>query len=197
MGCQMEAKVCLDNPQARNVIGGRPTLASCAIGETCANTLFADGEAAAAAVRENRVDEALERVVEANTLLSGIGFESGGLAAAHGLAEGYTTLPEVEHNFLHGEMVGMGVLTQLMLQDDAAEARKVAEFFARVGLPVALRQFNLSANDADALTSVAAGAMGFAAIRNLPFEVTQETVHQAILDADELGEAAYQRVQAS
>jgi len=204
MATWYEARVCLDNPNARNVVGGRPTLAACAIGESCANTLFADGEAAASAVRENRVDDALERVVEANTLLSGIGFESGGLAAAHGLAEGYTALPEVEHNFLHGEMVGMGVLTQLMLQDNPGEARRVAEFFARIGLPVHLGQFNLSANDAAMLNRVAQGAMGFAPIHNLPFEVTQATVHQAILDADEMGQAvtsalgddAYRRLQA-
>ena len=204
MATWYEAKVCLDNA-ARNVVGGRPTLASCAIGEACAKTLFADGEAAAAAVRESRVDEALERIVEANTLLSGIGFESGGLAAAHGLAEGYTALPEVERDFLHGEMVGMGVLTQLMLQDERAEAARVAEFFARIGLPVSLSQFNLSANEADKLTTVAKGAMGFAPIHNLPFDVTWESVQQAILDADALGSAviaeegdeAYQRLQAS
>ncbi len=205
MATWFEAKVCLDNPQARNVVGSRPTLAACAIGEACAATLFADGEAAALAVREKRVDDALERVVEANTLLSGIGFESGGLAAAHGLAEGYTALPEVEHNFLHGEMVGMGVLTQLALQGDTGQARKVSEFFARIGLPIHLGQLGLSANDEDALGRVAQGAMGFAPIHNLPFTVTAEKVYQAILEADALGQAVaadvgdstYQRVQAS
>ena len=203
MATWYEAKVCLENPAARNVVGARPTLAACALGELCASTLYADGLNASAAVLCGVVDDSLERIVEANTLLSGIGFESGGLAAAHGLAQGYTTLPAVENNYLHGEMVAMGVTTQLMLQQDLPEARRVSEFFARVGLPVHLGQFDLAATQSKEIASVAEGAMGFDPIHNLPFDVTVETVTQAMLDADELGRSvaadvgdeAYRRLQ--
>ncbi len=203
MATWYEAKVCLDNPLARNVLGGRPTLAACALGEMCATTLYADGEAAASAVRGNQVDDRLERIVEANTLLSGIGFESGGLAAAHGLAQGYTTLESVEQNFLHGEMVAMGVVTQLMMQHNPDEAWRVAEFFARVGLPIHLHQLGLDAKSSAEINSVVEGALAFAPIHNLPFEVTAERVRQGILQADflgrevaqKLGDMAYQRVQ--
>jgi len=203
MATWYEAKVCLENPAARNVLGARPTLAACALGELCASTLYADGHNASAAVLCGVVDESLERIVEANTLLSGIGFESGGLAAAHGLAQGFTVLPAVEKNYLHGEMVAMGVVTQLMLQNDAAEARRVAEFFARVGLPIHLGQIGLAANQGKEIASVAAGAMAFPSIHNLPFEVTQESITQAMLDADKLGRSvaatvgdeAYRRIQ--
>lgn len=51
------------------------------------------------------VTQALERVVEANTLLSGLGFESGGLAVAHALHSGLTAAAR-SHEFLHGEKVG-------------------------------------------------------------------------------------------
>jgi glycerol dehydrogenase len=176
MATWYEAKVCIDNPAARNVLGGRPTLAACALGAMCASTLFAEGTRAAAAVVNQQVDDALEQVVEANTLLSGIGFESGGLAAAHGLAQGYTTVAEVEHNYLHGEMVAMGVVTQLMMQQQAEEARRVAEFFVAVGLPVQLAQMGLHAKDKAKLDSVVAGALAFEPIHNLPFKVSATEV---------------------
>ena len=37
---------------------------------------------------DNQVTPAVEKVIEANTLLSGLGFESGGLAAAHAITTG-------------------------------------------------------------------------------------------------------------
>ena len=53
------------------------------------------------------VTPALERIIEANTLLSGLGFESGGLAVAHALHAGLTAAPG-SHAYLHGEKVGAG-----------------------------------------------------------------------------------------
>lgn len=50
---------------------------------------------------------ALEHIVEANTLLSGLGFESGGLAAAYAIDNGLTILPAT-HNYYHGEKVAVG-----------------------------------------------------------------------------------------
>jgi len=89
-------------------------------------------------VAVHTVNEALEAVVEANTLLSGLGFESGGLAAAHSVAQSYTAIPKVHANYLHGEMVAMGTLAQLMMEARPDEATKVAGFFASVGLPIHL-----------------------------------------------------------
>jgi glycerol dehydrogenase len=86
----------------------RPTLASTAIAHACYDTLFDFGEAAREAVLRKEANEALERVVEANTLLSGVGFESGGLGAAHAVAQALTVIPSVEKEFLHGEMVALG-----------------------------------------------------------------------------------------
>jgi glycerol dehydrogenase len=52
--------------------------------------------------------------VEANILLSGIGFESGGLGAAHSVHNGLTALAPT-HAFYHGEKVAFGVLAGLQL----------------------------------------------------------------------------------
>ena len=61
-----------------------------ALAELCYRTLLADGPAALQAVSAQAVTPALERLVEANTLLSGLGFESSGLAAAHAVHNGLT-----------------------------------------------------------------------------------------------------------
>lgn len=44
----------------------------------------------------------------ANTLLSGLGFENGGLAVAHALHNGLTAVPET-HKYTHGEKVAFGL----------------------------------------------------------------------------------------
>jgi glycerol dehydrogenase len=203
MATWYEARVCLLNQAAVTTVGARPTLASCAIGEVCAQTLFKEGCAAAAAVVANTVNESLETVVEANTLLSGLGFESGGLAVAHAVAQSYTAIPQVHANYLHGEMVAMGTLAQLMMESRPDEAARVAEFFAAVGLPVHLGQLSLDAGDESALEVVSESTLAFPFTANMPMPVTAELVRSAILAAHRLGlsvagktgDAAYRRLQ--
>ena len=186
MATWYEARVCLQNPNAITTTGTRPTLAAAAIAEICAKTLFNEGLSAAKAVAENQVTDALENVVEANTLLSGLGFESGGLAVAHGIAQSYTAVPVVHNNYLHGEMVAMGTLTQLVMESKE-EARRVAQFFAEVGLPIHLGQLSLSTDDKDALAIVAEATMEFPFIGNMPLALTSESVLMSIVEAHELG----------
>jgi len=202
MATWYEARVCLDNPAARNTLGGRPTVASCALGERCAHIVYEDGLAAGRAVLENRVDESLERIVEANTLLSGVGFESGGVAAAHAVAQGYTLIPAVEDAFLHGELVAMGTLVQLAMLEDEAEARRVGTFFAQVGLPICLDQLGLGVESPE-LDGLVEGSLGMDFIHNMPMPVDAALVRDAIRAADRLGEdlraaqgdRAYRRLQ--
>lgn len=194
MATWYEARVCLMNPAAVTTVGARPTLASAAIGEVCAQTLFKQGGAAAAAVAAHRVDESLESVVEANTLLSGLGFESGGLAAAHAVAQSYTAIPEVHADYLHGEMVAMGTLTQLMMEARPDEAARVAEFFASVGLPVHLGQLSLDAADGSSIEVIAQGTLAFPFIANMPQTITADLVRAAVLDAHHLGLSVAQKV---
>jgi glycerol dehydrogenase len=204
MATWYEARVCMENENAITAVGARPTLASCAIGEVCAHTLFSDGVAAAKAVSRYDVDGALEKVVEANTLLSGLGFESGGLAAAHALAQSYTGIARVRDNFLHGEMVAMGTLAQLVMEGRTDEAERVATFFAQVGLPVHLGQLTVDPDNAADLDTIAAGALGFPFIGNMPMPVDAALVKAAVLAAHALGirvtavvgDAAFRRLQA-
>jgi glycerol dehydrogenase len=189
MATWYEADVCLRNENAVTTLGARPTIASAAIGEICAKTLFEKGVAAAAAVARNTVNEPLEAVVEANTLLSGLGFESGGLAAAHGFAQSFTALPLPNADRLHGEMVAMGTLAQLVLESRGDEARRVARFFVQVGLPVHLGQLCIDAGDASALDTIVEGALAFPFIGNMPMQIDATVLRKCLLGAHDLGRA--------
>ena len=187
MATWCEARVTMANPSARSSIGARPTIASSSIGQACAATIYDYGIEAAAAVAANTVNDSLELVVEANTLLSGLGFESGGLAAAHGVASACTGLPIVHEHYLHGEMVAFGVITQLMMQELADEAAEVASFFVDVGLPIHLGQLSIDPSDDDALSVLIAGTLGFPMLSNMPMAVDGGLVRASLLDAHDLG----------
>ena len=201
MATWYEARVCLKNPRTITACGGRPTLASCAISEICAQTLYKYGEAAAATVRECRNDEAVEHIIEANTLLSGLGFENGGLALAHALGNSYPEIPIVHQNFMHGEMVSMGLMAQLCMEK-SDDLEKVASFFARVGLPIHLGQILLSTKEQNILDVLIEAALEKPIAHNMLMPVTHESLRKAILNAHnfgldickKIGDTAYRRL---
>ena len=73
------------------------------------------GLSAKAAAEKHVVTPALESVVETVVLHSGLAFENGGLAAAHSIADGLTSL-EGAHRSMHGELVAFGTIAQLILE---------------------------------------------------------------------------------
>ena len=171
-----------------NVVGGAATLAARSLAELCYQTLLRDGVAAAAACRVQAVTPALERIIEANTLLSGLGFESAGLSVAHAVHNGLTAAPET-HDRLHGEKVAFGTLVQLVLEGrDHSLLEEVLGFCAAVGLPVTLAELGLNSLSRDQARAIAerAVAPGESA-HNEPFAVTADTVMDAIFAADSLG----------
>jgi glycerol dehydrogenase len=103
-----EARSC-ERTQSANECGGYGTTVGLGIAKLCYETLLSHGAAAKLASERHVVTPTLERIVEANILLSGIGFESAGLAAAHSIHNGLTALAET-HSFYHGEKVAFGFL---------------------------------------------------------------------------------------
>jgi glycerol dehydrogenase len=188
-----------------NMRGGRATLAAVDLARLCRDTVLADGEAALDECRAGRAGASLERVAEAATLLSGLGFESAGLAAAHAVHNGLTAIAAT-HHALHGEKVAFGTLVHLLLEAHAAtdaavreatlaEARHVAAFFVRVGLPVTLDELGVGAEGAESL-AVAVRRIAARAtepgetIHNMPFPVDVDSVAAAIEAADAVGRTA-------
>ena len=159
-----------------------------ALAELCYDTLMEYGLNAAIAADEKVCTKAVENIIEANTYLSGIGFESGGLAGAHAIHNGLTAI-EATHKMYHGEKVAFGTLVQLVLENaDSEEIEEVVEFCQAVGLPTTLEELGIKEVKPEEIMDVAklAAAEGDT-LSNMPFEVTPEDVYAAILAADAIG----------
>jgi len=174
---------------AKTMAGAHTTETAFALARLCYDTLINEGLKAKLAVENKVVTPAVEKIVEANTLLSGIGFESGGLAAAHSIHNGLTVLEET-HSLYHGEKVAFGTLVQLVLENaPMEEIEEVLYFCNEVGLPTTLRELNITEKSEEKLMKVAKVSCAEGeTIYNMPFEVTPEDVYAAILTADALGE---------
>ena len=57
---------------------------------------------------------------------------------------GFSTMPKVEHNHLHGEIVSYGVLVQLMLDNNTKEIDKLLPFYREIGLPTSYKDFGVT-----------------------------------------------------
>lgn len=184
-----EAKTCVDGG-ITNLRGGLSTQSALALAKLCYRTLLADGADALRAVQTQVVTPALERLVEANTLLSGLGFESSGLAAAHAVHNGLTTAAAT-HDYLHGEKVAFGLLTQLVLEGKSRPVQnRVLRFATEVGLPITLADIGLTELPKDVLRGIAVRATDKNdTMHNEPFEVRPDMVADAIMAADAMGQA--------
>lgn len=182
-----EARTCVESHR-RNLAGGTFTLASYALAKLCYQTLLSDGLAAALSVQNKVVTKALDNVIEANTLLSGIGFESNGVCAAHAIYDGFTVIPGARQMY-HGEWVAFGTAVQLILENrPRQELDEVLRFCRSVGLPTTLKDLGMENIGRDQLLQVAkAAAAPKESIHNEPFPVSPEDVVAAILVADALG----------
>lgn len=173
---------------ANNLLGGQPTIAAVAIAEKCQELLFEFGIAAVADNQNNELTPAFEAIVEANTLLSGIGFESGGLAAAHAIQNGLSVLPGKVQTLSHGQKVAFGTLTQLVLEKrPISEIDKFVDFYRKLGLPTTLAQLFVG-HDRTTLNKIAIQAtVQGETSHNLAGEVTPERLIEALLEADKIG----------
>jgi glycerol dehydrogenase len=185
-----EAFTCTKS-SAKNLPGGVSTSAALNLAKLCYDTLMKYGVSAKLVVDQNEVTPAVEMVIEANILLSGLGFESAGLAAAHGIHEGVHALEGTE-GALHGELVAFGTIAQLVMENyPKEEIDRVISFCNAVGLPVTLRQLGVSNISPENLTKAAnVACMEGLTTHNSYFEVNPEMVLGAIIGANALGEAS-------
>lgn len=183
-----EARACKESRTANFIGKGfHPTLAGSAIAEACYKTLLEDGLEAKRSVLGQVFSEALENVVEANTLLSGLGFENTGCAAAHGIHDALTVLPET-HSYYHGEKVSFGTICLLFLENrDKKEIEEVVDFCMEVGLPITLADIGIADISKEHLYPVAIEASKSFLLAAEPIEVSPERIFGAMILADTYG----------
>ena len=170
---------------SKTMAGGLPTVTGTALAQLSWDVLWESALPAIDAVMDNQVTPAVEKVIEANTLLSGLGFESGGLAAAHAIHNGLTAVP-MTHGLMHGQKVNIGSVTQLVLEGaPTSDIRDFIEFTTRVGLPNTLTEVGLRADDADSLKKVAdAATVEGETIHSMPFDVQSQDVASALVSIE-------------
>ncbi|WP_373599045.1 glycerol dehydrogenase [Paraclostridium bifermentans] len=164
------------------------TNAALALAKLCYETLLKDGVKAKKSCDCNLVTQALENIIETNILLSGLGFESGGLAAAHAIHDGLTML-EGTHKYFHGEKVAFGTIAQLVLENaPTEEINEVLDFCLEIGLPVCLEDIGVdSITEEEALAVAEKACIPEESIYAMPFPIDIESVAACIITADKIG----------
>jgi len=182
-----EADACYTS-SSPNEAGGHCTLSALNLAKLCYDTILKYGLEARESCRANQVTPALEKVIEANTLMSGLGFESAGLASAHSIHNGLTQLAGT-HAYYHGEKVAFGVLAGLFLASrPAALIEEVYAFCLSVGLPVTLAQIGVIDPPAEDLQKVAAAACApEESIWHEPYQISPARIVECIRMADNRG----------
>lgn len=173
----------------------RPTLAGLALAQKCEEVLFDYAHQALRDNEEHVVSRALENICEANTLLSGLGFENGGLAAVHAIHNGFTAIDGEVHQMTHGEKVSFGIGVQLMLEGATqTEADRYIGFLQSVGLPTTLEEIHLKNIDEDSLLRIAKLACSDSeTLKQMPGRYRPTDVVEAIKAADVYARTLRQR----
>lgn len=152
-----EADMCHRTASPSIQTGASSTITARTIGRLCFDTLMEYGVQAKAEAEANIAGPALEAVVEANVLLSGLGFESGGLSIAHAIAHAFHRIrDDFAEPLFHGELVAFGTLTQLVLEGRSLDfLKKIFYFCTDVGLPTTFDDMTLHNVKEKALEEVA------------------------------------------
>jgi len=156
----------------------------------CYQTLVQYGSQAIKDGLEGKVTPALEQIIDANILLSGLvsglggdDFRSGG---AHAVYNGFTVLKET-HQYYHGSIVAFGILCQLILDKKETEVLKLLPFYIETGLPYKLEHIGITNLTEEMAVAVGKASVETEDMENLPIKVTTEMVVEAIRRVDELG----------
>jgi len=167
--------------------GFEQTIAVQAIAKACHETVLSKGVSAKLAAEKGLCTKDVEDVIEANTLLSGLGVQNSSCAGAHSIAEGITVLAPCA-KLLHGEVVAFGILVQLIVEGaDSDEISQMYDFFEAVGLPTTFADLGIAgASDEDILRVAKASMHSYWDVE--PFTVNPQMIFDGIRMADTLGE---------
>ncbi|MHB1316223.1 MAG: glycerol dehydrogenase [Christensenellales bacterium] len=182
----IESRASYANNNVNSVLGGgyRPTMAGLALARLSFDILLSKGRDAYLAAKNHIRTQAFEDVAEANTLLSGLGFENTGCSIAHGLQSAFHSVPMKP--WLHGAGVGYGALVQLIVENrDHAEFEEIFSWCKDVGIPVCTSDLGIEGDlkkQIDVMVAYAIEAKWL--MKNEPITVTKEMVVNAILYLD-------------
>ncbi|RYL94342.1 glycerol dehydrogenase [Sporolactobacillus sp. THM7-4] len=189
MTTYFEARACF-RANGLNLVNLKPSLVGVGLSKLCYDTIRRNAIPAMRAVEKKLSTTAVEATIEATIYLSGVGAESGGLAAAHAIHNGMTAVPAL-HRVQHGEKVTFALLAQLVLENaPQEEIEEVIHIIKAVGLPMTLEDLGVKEFVEEEWRNVAElscaenDTMG-----NMPFEVTPDDVFNAIVTANAIAQS--------
>ncbi len=176
--------------QTKSIAGGITSAFVRQIAQASKEFCFNHARAAITDARAHNLTPLLEDAFEIPFLFSTLSFESGGLAAAHAFYHGVRALwPELCHKFLSSEIVSFGTIIQLFLeQRSAPEIQQVVTLHADLKLPLTLNELNPPTINDDELRLLANLCTRDSSMLNMPFDVTEDMVSEAIRNANQIGQ---------
>ena len=171
-----------------NELGGKATELGYEIAKLSYKLILEHGMAAKMACEQNVVTKDLEKIIETNILLAGIGCEVNGGTTDHAFYTGFCELQNRKEIMLHGEYVSFSTLATLVLEGAPKEQLdEMFGFCAAVGLPVCLEDVKLDYMSEEDYETVAKCVVDLPPTKNHPFEVTVEEAIAAMKTADAIG----------
>ncbi|MGK3722062.1 glycerol dehydrogenase [Priestia megaterium] len=171
-----------------NDFGGKPTETSISIAKLSYDLLMKHGLLAKIACEQKVMTKDLNKIIEANILLSGLGFENNGGSSDHSFYYGFCDLTHRTEHMYHGEYVSLSTLCTLVMEGASKkELDEVFSFCISVGLPVCLEDLKLDNMTEEEFNIVSKGVLRCKSTHNYPFEVTKTDVIAAIKTADVIG----------
>lgn len=187
LATKFEAHACFSSG-AQNAKGGKCTLAGLSLADLAYEVILNHGLLAKHAVENKVVTPSLEKVVEANILLSGLGWENGGLAVAHAF-QGALTVIQRSHLAYHGEKVAVGIIVQMVLEDRPFnEITNLIRFYTSIGLPKNLAELGMDNPTGEEISRIVSRmCQPGSYAHNMPFKITEKMLGDSIIMTDRIG----------
>ncbi|MDB5885592.1 MAG: uncharacterized protein JWR74_1763 [Polaromonas sp.] len=180
---KFEAQACVD-AGANTLHGTRASRTGLMAAEMCFTLILRHGAAALSAIEKGELNDDVEALIEATTLLSTMSFENGGLSVSHAVARGIPMVPRAAGS-LHGEHVAYGLLVQLALeQRPAAELRDMLDLYATLGLPTRLVELQLANILPAEMAQLIQGTLGSPSLQRFVRPLKAEDLQAAIAQVE-------------
>lgn len=141
LGKYYEVNLKKENLSKENSKINFPSLMGIELANNCKNIILDNSKIA---YFESEITEEFKQVVLTIIVNTGMvsnlvdEFFNGGIA--HSVFYGLTTLPSVEKDHLHGEVVAFGILVQLLIEEKHEEYNLLLDFYKNLKLPISLEE---------------------------------------------------------
>ena len=156
------------------------------ISRNISEQLLEHGLGALDAAEKHIVNDALEEValtiIVSTGLVSVLVINDYNSCLAHSIYYGCSMLPQGEKH-LHGELVSYGILVMLLLDGRNEDFKKVFEFNSKAKLPTCLADIEVMTEEE--LAVVLDKAMTTNEIVHVPYEITRNMIHSAMMKLEE------------